>query len=96
MWNRDEVHGKIDQVKGRAKKAGGVLNNDKSFATKEGSRTPPGRSRAVGTGRRAIGNAIKDLGNKVKRWRNSTIGSVDVPARTDAVGGFPGSSSAIH
>ena len=66
MWNRDEVNGKIDQAKGRIKKAVGDLNNDERLRNEGDADQTAGEVEAgFGKGRRKVGNAIKDLGKKI-------------------------------
>ena len=68
MWNRDEVRGKADQVKGRVKEAVGDLNNDEQLREEGQADQAVGSvEESFGKGRRKIGNAIKDIGKKVGR-----------------------------
>jgi uncharacterized protein YjbJ (UPF0337 family) len=68
MWNRDEVRGKADQVKGRVKEAVGDLNNDEQLREEGQADQAVGSvEESFGKGRRKIGNAIKDMGKKVGR-----------------------------
>jgi uncharacterized protein YjbJ (UPF0337 family) len=68
MWNKDEVEGKVDQAKGRAKQAAGDLTNDEDLKA-EGEVDEAGDKvqDAVGRGTRKVGEAIEDFGKKVKR-----------------------------
>jgi uncharacterized protein YjbJ (UPF0337 family) len=68
MWNKNEVRGKADQVKGRVKEAVGNLNNDEQLR-KEGQADQGAGAveESFGKGRRKVGKAIKDLGNKIGR-----------------------------
>lgn len=68
MWNKDEVEGKTDQLKGRAKQAAGDLSNDDQLKG-EGAADEAGGNvqEAFGKGKREVGNAIKDLGNAIKK-----------------------------
>ena len=66
MWNRDEVRGKVDQIKGRAKEAVGDLKNDEQLRNEGQADQGAGAvEEAFGKGRRKIGNAIKDVGRKI-------------------------------
>ena len=68
MWNRDEVRGKADQVKGRVKKAVGDLNDDERLRNEGQADQDVGVvEESFGKGRRKVGNAIKDLGKKIGR-----------------------------
>lgn len=66
--NRDELEGKLDRAKGKAKQATGDLINDERLrdegvADEAGGEVQEG----FGRGRRKVGEAIKDLGDKLKR-----------------------------
>jgi len=66
MWNRDEVRGKADQVKGRVKEEVGDMVDDDRLENEGRSERAAGEvEEAFGKGRRKIGNAIKDLGKKI-------------------------------
>ena len=68
MWNRDEVRGKADQVKGRVKEEVGDLMDDERLENEGRAERAAGEvEEDFGKGRRKIGNAIKDLGNKIGR-----------------------------
>jgi uncharacterized protein YjbJ (UPF0337 family) len=68
MWNKDEMQGKIDQVKGRAKEAAGDLNNDEQLRDEgEVDEAKGAAQEAFGKGRRKVGEAIEDIGEKIKR-----------------------------
>jgi uncharacterized protein YjbJ (UPF0337 family) len=68
MWNKDEVRGKVDQAKGRAKEAVGDLSNDEQLRDEGAAEESAGNvEEAVGKGRRKVGEAVKDLGNKIGR-----------------------------
>ena len=68
MWNRDEVRGKADQVKGRVKEeVGDMLDDDRLEDEGRAERAAGEIEEGVGKGRRKIGKAIKDLGNKIGR-----------------------------
>ena len=68
MWNKNEVSGKIDQAKGRAKQAAGNLTNDEDLKAEWEADEAAGKVQdTVGRGTRKVGQAIEDLGKKVKR-----------------------------
>lgn len=68
MWNKDELQGKADQIKGRAKQAAGDLANDDQLRGDGAADEIAGDvEKAVGTGRRKAGEALKDLGNTIKK-----------------------------
>ena len=68
MWNKNEVDGKIDQAKGRAKQAVGDLTNDEDLKAEGEADEAAGKVQdTVGRGTRKVGEAIEDLGKKVKR-----------------------------
>jgi uncharacterized protein YjbJ (UPF0337 family) len=66
MWNRDEVRGKADQVKGRVKEEVGDMIDDERLENEGRAERAAGEvEEGFGKGRRKIGNAIKDLGKKI-------------------------------
>ena len=68
MWNKDEMHGKIDQLKGRAKQAAGDLTDDENLKDEGAVDEAAGDvQEAFGKGRRKVGEAIEDIGDKIKR-----------------------------
>ena len=68
MWNRDEVRGKADQVKGRMKEKVGDLKGDERLRNEGQSDRATGEmEEGFGRGRRKVGEAIKDIGNKIGR-----------------------------
>jgi uncharacterized protein YjbJ (UPF0337 family) len=66
--NRDELEGKVDQLKGKAKQAAGDLTDDEKLQD-EGVADEAGGDvqEGFGRGRRKVGEAIEDLGDKLKR-----------------------------
>jgi uncharacterized protein YjbJ (UPF0337 family) len=66
--NRDEVHGKVENLKGRAKEAAGVLTGNPALE-KEGAdqRTDGAVEAGVGTARRKVGDFVEDVGKSIKR-----------------------------
>ena len=67
MKNKDEVRGKWEQAKGRAKQAAGDLTNDERLRNEGAGDETVGTIReGVGKGRRKIGEAIEDIGEHLK------------------------------
>lgn len=68
MWNKDEVQGKTDQVKGKIKESVGNATNDEQLRD-EGTadRAAGDVEEAFGKGRRKVGEALNDLGDKIGR-----------------------------
>jgi uncharacterized protein YjbJ (UPF0337 family) len=66
MWNKDEVDGKADQLKGKLKEKLGELKDDDQLRD-EGKDDQVGGEieEGLGKGRRKVGEAIKDIGNKI-------------------------------
>jgi uncharacterized protein YjbJ (UPF0337 family) len=68
MWNKDEVQGKADQAKGRAKEAAGDLADDDQLREEGTADEVAGKVKeGIGAGRRKTGEAIKDLGDAIKK-----------------------------
>jgi uncharacterized protein YjbJ (UPF0337 family) len=68
MWNRDEVRGKMDRMKGRVKEKVGDLRRDERLRNEgQADRAAGEVEEGFGRGRRKVGEAIKDLGNKIGR-----------------------------
>jgi uncharacterized protein YjbJ (UPF0337 family) len=68
MWNRDEVKGRADRVKGQMKESAGKISNDERLRNEGVADQAAGRvEEGFGRGRRKIGNAIKDVGKKIGR-----------------------------
>lgn len=68
MWNKDEINGKTDQLKGRAKQAVGDATNDEQLRNEGAADEAAGDvEKGIGTGRRKIGEAVEDIGNKIKQ-----------------------------
>lgn len=66
--NKDELDGKVDQVKGKVKQATGDLTDnerlhDEGVADEAGGEIQEG----FGRGRRKVGEAIEDLGENLKK-----------------------------
>ena len=68
MWNKDEVQGKVDRVKGGAKEAAGDLTDNDRLREEGANDKAAGKvEEAFGKGRRQVGNAVKDLGDAIKK-----------------------------
>lgn len=68
MKNNDEMKGKWEQVKGRAKQAVGDLSNDERLHDEGVGDEAVGNVReGVGKARRKIGETIEDIGEDLKR-----------------------------
>lgn len=68
MWNKNEVDGKIDQAKGKAKQAVANVTNDEDLRAEGKVDEAAGKVQdAFGRGTRKVGEAIEDIGKKVKR-----------------------------
>jgi uncharacterized protein YjbJ (UPF0337 family) len=66
--NRDELEGKTDRVKGKAKQAAGDLTNDDRLRDEGVADETAGEvQEGFGRGRRKVGEAIEDIGEKLKR-----------------------------
>ena len=68
MWNKDEVDGKIDQAKGKAKQTVGDVTNDPDLQAEGEADEVSGKvQETVGRGARKVGEAIEDVGKAIKR-----------------------------
>jgi uncharacterized protein YjbJ (UPF0337 family) len=68
MWNKDELRGKAEQAKGRAKQAMGDLTNDEELKGEGEAQEVVGQVEdTLGRGRRKAGEAIEDIGKNLKR-----------------------------
>ena len=66
--NRDELDGKVDQVKGKMKQATGDLTDDDRLRDEGVADEAAGDvQEGFGRGRRKVGEAIKDIGDTIKR-----------------------------
>ena len=66
MWNKDEMRGKADRIKGGVKKKAGELRGNEDLRNEGEADEAAGRvEEGFGKGRRKVGDAIKDLGKKV-------------------------------
>ena len=67
MKNKDEMRGKWEQAKGKAKQAAGDLTNDERLRQEGADDEVIGTVReGVGKARRKIGEAIEDIGEQLK------------------------------
>jgi uncharacterized protein YjbJ (UPF0337 family) len=66
--NRDEVEGKVESLKGKAKQAAGDLTDDQDLHD-EGvvDETAGDTQSAIGTARRKVGEFVKDVGDSIKK-----------------------------
>jgi uncharacterized protein YjbJ (UPF0337 family) len=68
MWNKDEVEGKAEALKGRVKQGAGDLTNDDELKGEGEADEAAGTvQEGYGKARRKVGEAIEDLGKDVKR-----------------------------
>jgi len=68
MKNRDELEGKVDQLKGRAKQAwGDVTDDDRLHDEGVADEAAGNLQEGVGRVRRKVGEAIEDLGENLKK-----------------------------
>ncbi len=68
MKNRDELDGKGDQIKGRAKQAWGDLTNNERLHDEGVADEASGNvQEGLGKARRKVGEAIEDIGKDLKR-----------------------------
>jgi uncharacterized protein YjbJ (UPF0337 family) len=68
MQNNDEMKGKWEQVKGRAKQAAGDLTNDDRLKGEGLGDEAEGNVReGFGKARRKVGETIEDIGENLKR-----------------------------
>jgi uncharacterized protein YjbJ (UPF0337 family) len=66
--NDDELNGKFDQVKGRAKQAtADITNNDRLHEEGEADEAAGEVREGLGRARRKVGEAIEDIGENLKR-----------------------------
>jgi len=68
MWNKDEVRGKADQVKGKIKESVGNATDDDQLRDEGAAHNAAGNvEETLGKGRRKVGEALNDLGDKIGR-----------------------------
>ena len=68
MPNKDEIAGKVEQLKGKVKQAVGNATDDPKLHGEGVADEAGGELReGFGTAKRKVGEAVKDLGNRIKR-----------------------------
>ncbi len=68
MKNRDELDGKTEQVKGRAKQAwGDITDNERLHDEGVADEAAGNVQEGLGKARRKVGEAIEDIGEDIKR-----------------------------
>jgi uncharacterized protein YjbJ (UPF0337 family) len=68
MKHRDEIKGKAEQLKGRAKQAAGDLTDDERLRAEGDVDVAVGHAReGVGKVKRKIGESLEDAGRELKR-----------------------------
>lgn len=68
MWNKNEVEGKIDELKGKAKQAVGQATNDPDLIDEGVVDETAGKTQAtIGTATRKVGEAVEKLGQTIKK-----------------------------
>jgi len=66
--NSDEMEGKVDQVKGRAKEEiGGITGDDDLRAEGRAENVGGNVQEGFGTARRKVGETIEDIGDAIRR-----------------------------
>lgn len=66
--NSDEVEGKVDQVKGRAKEEIGDITGDRDLQSEGRAENIGGDiQEGFGTARRKVGETIEDIGDAIRR-----------------------------
>jgi uncharacterized protein YjbJ (UPF0337 family) len=66
--NRDEIQGMAKDLKGRLKRAGGVIAGNGRLENEGADEQDLGRAQQdVGRARRKLGRAVERLGRKIKR-----------------------------
>ena len=66
--NRDEIEGKAEALKGKAKQAAGDLIDDPDLHDEGVADEAAGKTQdAIGRAKRKVGQAIKDVGSAVKK-----------------------------
>jgi uncharacterized protein YjbJ (UPF0337 family) len=66
--NRDELDGKTDQVKGRAKQAwGDVTNNERVHDEGVADETAGNVQEGFGKARRKVGDTLDDIADQIKK-----------------------------
>jgi uncharacterized protein YjbJ (UPF0337 family) len=66
--NKDEMNGKLDQIKGKVKQATGDLTDNERLHDEGVADEAQGEvQEGFGRGRRKVGEAVEDLGERLKR-----------------------------
>ena len=66
--NRDEVKGKTEALKGKAKQAAGDLTDDPNLHDEGVADEAAGKTKdAFGHAKRKVGEAVEDIGKTIKR-----------------------------
>ena len=66
--NKDELEGKAEAIKGKAKQAFGDLTDDPDLVDEGAVDEAAGKTQeTIGRARRKVGEAIKDIGNAIKK-----------------------------
>jgi uncharacterized protein YjbJ (UPF0337 family) len=66
--NNDEMEGKVDQVKGRAKEEiGNITDDDRMRAEGRAENVGGNIQEGFGTARRKVGETIEDIGDAIRR-----------------------------
>ncbi len=68
MWNKNEVDGKVDEIKGKTKQVIADVTNDPKLRAEGENDEASGKVQgSIGTAQRKVGEAIEDIGNAVKK-----------------------------
>ena len=68
MWNKDEVKGKAERMKGRLKSETGELIDDDRLQDEGAADEAAGAvQEGLGKGRRKVGEAIEKVGESIKK-----------------------------
>src|SRR5439155_11930596 len=66
--NRDEIHGKARDIKGRIKEAAGTLTGNENLESEGADERASGDSlESAGRARRKVGEALEELGEKIRK-----------------------------
>jgi uncharacterized protein YjbJ (UPF0337 family) len=66
--NRDEIEGKVEQAKGKLKKAAGQVTDDPELQDEGAADEAAGEvQEKFGRGKRKVGETIEDIGKAIKR-----------------------------
>jgi uncharacterized protein YjbJ (UPF0337 family) len=68
MHNQDEIAGKVEQFKGKVKRAVGDATDDPNLEAEGAADEASGEIReGFGTVKRKVGETVKDIGDAIKR-----------------------------